>query len=308
MTKKKHKLHLRKEVLRIIPVFIFILFVGTALYINKKNLTKKEVPANEVLASNKLSKVKSKANLSDLKYINQFENMMEQRQKDNTIIYYAQIFKLNVPKALELAHKFTNNYKDENYLKSFIIGPTGIQNKTTPFKSFEAGAAYFARDIYRYPEKYGTSISEMRLDETPTKKVVAKDGNIYMNNGMTFEQYMGKISDLFGVDAATALAISYHEAGIKKSFLFTDCNNIGGHRGYDGWMRFTTLEAGVISHVLTIKAMQDNYNLDLNTIEGLAGLSGIYVNGRVSKPAESWLNKIQIFKREIYEQHLTSYK
>lgn len=306
MNKKRHKLRLRREIVKCIPVILIITALTIGLAINKSGGFSNEISHSNVLKSKNTNNSNKK--LSDLEYFKAFEKMMEKRQKDNTVIYYAQIFKLDVDKTLSIAHQYTNDYEDEEFNKNFIIGPNKVKNKLGSLKNFEAGVVYFVRDLYRYPERYGSSIAEIRTDETPTLKVKSKDGNIYMDNGLTFEQYVGKICDLFEIDKATILAISYQEAGIKTSNLFKNSNNIGGHRGYDGWMKYTTLEAGVIAHVISIKAMQDNYNLDLTTEAGLTGLSGIYVNGNPNKPQPSWIEKVSIFKRQINEKDLFTIK
>ncbi len=302
MNKKRHKLRLRKQVIACLPILFLLMVVTVGLVINKYS-SKNEVGNSKLLSSNNNMK-----NFSDLEYFKKIDDIIEKRQKDNTVIYYAQAFKLDVDKTLSIVHQYTNNYEDAEFNKTFVIGPKKIKDKMGSFKSFEAGVVYFVRDAYRYPERYGSSIEELRTSEEPTTKTVSKDGNIYMNNGLTFEQYLGKICDLFEMDKATILAISYQEAGIKTSNLFKNSNNIGGYRGYAGWMKFTTLEAGVIAHVISIKAMQDNYDLDLTTDVGLAGLSGIYVNGNTSKPQQTWIEKVSIFKRQINEKDLFTVK
>lgn len=306
MNKKRHKLRLRKQVVMCIPVLLIISILTTGFIVNKSGILSNEISKSTILSSNK--KNSDGKQLSDLEYFKSFREILEKRQKDNTVIYYAQTFKLDVDKTLSIAHSYTNNYENEEFKKNFIIGPASVKKKLGSLNSFEAGVVYFVRDLYRYPEKYGSSIAEIRTDENPILKHKSKDGNIYMDNGLTFEQYVGKISDLFGIDKATVLAISYQEAGIKTSGLFKNSNNIGGHRGYDGWMKYTTLEAGVIAHVISIKAMQDNYDLDLTTPEGIAALSGVYVNGNVEKPKQSWIEKVSIFKEQIIEKDLFKVK
>lgn len=301
MMKKRHKLRLRKQVIICIPVAISIMILTIGLLINKNN-TFSEIKQNNNLTSQ--NKINDGLKISDLSFIKDFNKMVEQRKKDNTIIYYAQLFKLDIDKTLELAHNYTNNFENSEYQTHNVIGPDKVKQKVGSFSSFEAGVAYFARDLYRYPEKYGLTISDIRLDETPTLKEVSTDGNIYMNNGLTFEQYLGKICDLFNMDKELVLAISYHEAGIKTSNLFKNSNNIGGHRGYAGWMKFTTLEAGIIAHVLAVKAIVDNYNIDVTSENGIAELSSVYVNGHAGNPSYFWAEKITYYMEAIEEKDL----
>ncbi len=305
MNKKRHKLRLRKKVIKTIPIILLIIVLVIGLVIKSYSVLSNEVTKSDVESAKTYT---DSTTLSEMLQIEKIVNVIEKNQKDNIVTYYAETFKLDINKTLEIVHKYTDTYQGEEYNKTFVIGPEMVKKKLGSFNSFEAGVVYFVRDLYRYPEKYGSSISEIRTDETPTLKTKSADGNIYMDNGLTFEQYVGKISDLFGIDKATVLAISYQETGIKSSTLFKYSNNIGGHRGYNGWMKFTTLEAGVISHILSIKSMVDNFSLDLTTEAGLSGISGIYVNGNISKPQASWIEKVTIFKKQINEKDLFSIK
>lgn len=303
MNEKRQKLRLRKHVIYCIPIVLLLALLTISIIVNKSGVLANKVTIKENLSATKIDDDPNNTfKLSDLKYIKEFTEYMEKRQKDNTIIYYAQIHKLDVDKTLQLAYKYTNTYEDEEFNKTFVIGPKKVKDKAGSFKSFEAGVAYFTRDLYRYPEKYGKTIYEMRLDESPTLKKVAKDGEIYMDNGLTYEQYMGKICDLFEVDKAFVLAIARLESGNGSSYLFTAKNNIGGHRGLGGtWKTYTTLEAGVLSHVLTIKTIATNSGVDIKEVtdEEIAIISGKYVNGKVSNPSPSWTTKVTNLKKNI---------
>ena len=310
MNIKRHKLRLRKKVIKYIPVILLLLILSIVAIINGSKALASEITAKPVEASTPKKDNSYGKKLSDYINLNSFNETIEKRQKDNTVIYYANVFKLNIDKTLELAHKFTNDFEDEQFNKTFVIGPKKVKNKLGSFKNFEAGVVYFVRDLYRYPEKYGSSINEIRTSESPTLKTKAKDGNIYMDNGLTFEQYIGKISDLFEIDKSVVLAISYHEAGVKTSNLFVNKNNIGGHRGYGGWMSYTTLEAGVIAHVLSVKAIAEKNGVDSKEIDAreIAAISGVYVNGTATKPAPAWTEKVTYFENQINSKDLFTIK
>jgi hypothetical protein len=83
-----------------------------------------------------------------------------------------------------------------------------------------------------------------------------------LKNGMTYEQFLAKICDLYGINKVFALAIVYEESGIMSSSLFNYSNNMGGLRGNGGWLSFPSLEAGTISYVFTLKNLLDRYNVD----------------------------------------------
>lgn len=305
MTTKRPKLRLRKQVLICLPIIILLITLVTGLAINKNKYFSKEINKNNQMAN---ANIEDGPNLSDLEYIKEFTKMIENRQKDNTVIYYAENFKLDIDKTLEIAHRLTDNYENKEYQKTNVIANKTLAKKIGSFKSFEAGVVYFVRDLYRYPERYGSSINEIRLDETPTTKRNIKNGVIYMDNGLTFEQYLGKICDLFEIDKSIALAIVHEETGVMTSALFNKSNNIGGQRGYDGWMRFTTLEAGVISHVVSLKALTDKYNIDMKSPNAVAKLSGIYVKGNINSYSDSWTGKVLFFKNKIDQKDLFTIK
>lgn len=307
MKQKKTKLRLRKQVIICIPIVLLIIVLTIGMFINKDKSYSSEVEKNEEITSEKI--ITDGKNLSEVKYIKEFNKIIEQRQKDNTIIYYASKFKLNINKTLEIAHNLTNNYENEQYLNTNVIAPVSIANRIGSFNSFEAGVVYFARDLYRYPEKYGSSIAEIRLDETATINDTVNNEIIYMDNGLTFSQYLGKICDLYGVDKSIALAIVYEESGIMTSGLFKYNNNISGMRGYAGWMNFTTLEAGIISHVIGLKAIIDNYSIDMNDPNAVYTLSAIYVHGNPGAGiSESWSSKVLHFKEKIEQEDLFTIK
>lgn len=312
MKTNKNRLRLRKQVIYLLPVVILLTLLSLTLIISNHKLTNKVVN-QENLATNKIDDLAANSNfqLSDLKYIQEFYKFVEERQKDNTVIYYASIFKLDIDKTLQIAYKYTNNFEDEEFNKNFVIGPKSIKKSKGSFPSFEAGVAYFVRDLYRYPERYGSSIYEIRLDESPTIKTKDKKGNLIMDNGLTFEQYVGHICNLFEVDPAFTLAIINLESGYQSSYLFTNKNNVGGHRGIGGtWKTYTTLEAGVLAHVLSVKNIADKNNIDAKemTDEEIYAFSGTYVTGSAAKPSSSWTGKVTKIKENISKKDLFTIK
>lgn len=312
MKTNKNRLRLRKQVIYLLPVVILLTLLSLTLIISNHKLTNKVVN-QENLATQKIDDLTTSSNfqLSDLKYFQEFYKFVEKRQKDNTVIYYASIFKLDIDKTLQIAYKYTNNFEDEEFNKNFVIGPKSIKKSKGSFPSFEAGVAYFARDLYRYPERYGSSIYEIRLDESPTIKKKDKKGNIIMDNGLTFEQYVGHICSLYEVDPAFTLAIINLESGYQSSYLFTNKNNVGGHRGIGGtWKTYTTLEAGVLAHVLSVKNIADKNNIDAKemTDEEIYAFSGTYVTGSAAKPSSSWTGKVTKIKENISKKDLFTIK
>jgi len=316
MNYKKHKLRLRKPFIVAFPIIGIVIILGLILAINtshsfKNEISKEEWTAEKIEVNDTTNNDEDDPDLniethyiSENKYILALNKMVATRQKDNTIIYYAQKFHLNVDKTLEIAHTLTNNYEDEEYNQNYIIAPSSLKQKLSSFQNFEAGVVYFVKNLYSYPEYYGVTIEEMRIDENPDTDHNIIDGTIYMDNGLTFAQYLGHICDLFGVEKSIALAIVYEESGIMTSNLFNNKNNIGGQKGYTGWMTFNSLEAGVISFVISLNAMITNNNIDMTSSDAIYTLSGIYVNGNLSNPSTSWTEKVTYFQQKIEEKDL----
>lgn len=302
MMEKRHKLRLRKQVIMAVPIAL-ILFVCLFCFI----LHTYKLEENVVKTPNELEaglNIKDRTSL-DYAVVYQVENAMKNRQRDNTVIYYAQKFKLNVDKTIELVHTYTENYTKDSWLKNYVIGPENVVAAfVNPFTSEEAGIMYFVRDVYRYPEKYGSSLEEIRASNEKDEEKTIINGKVYLQNGLTYEEYLGYVCDMFGVDKTTALAISYLETGYLKSGLFMYDNNVGGQRGYAGWMEYPTLEAGIIGHVTALRAMLNNYEIDLTSENAIAELSSIYVNGHPNNPSSHWTEKVTIIKRNIEQKDL----
>lgn len=313
MEEKKTKLRLKKQVIYLLPIVIFLSILSITLIIKESNVLTHEVSNQQNLSTQIIEDVEVNNNfkLTDLKYIQEFEKIFEKAKKDNTVRYYANIFKLDVDKTLELAHKYTNNYEDPEFNKTFVIGPSKVKKNKTGFLNFEAGVAYFVRDLYRYPERYGSSIYQIRLDDTPTIKQKNKNGKLIMDNGLTFEQYVGYLCNLYEIDPAFTLAIINLESGYQSSYLFTNKNNVGGHRGIGGtWKSYTTLEAGVLAHVLSVKNIADQNKIDSKemTNEEIYAFSGTYVTGSAKKPSSSWTGKVTKIKENISKKDLFTIK
>ena len=302
MVERRHKLRLRKQVVIAFPIalILFICMFCFILHTHKLNENIVKTPDELEAGLN----IKDRNSL-DYAFVYQVESAIKNRQRDNTVIYYAQKFKLHVDKTIELVHSFTENYTNEVWKENYIIGPEKVVNAfVDPFSSEEAGIIYFVRDLYRYPEKYGSSLEEIRASNEKEEDKIITEGTVYLQNGLTYEQYLGRICDLFGVDKSTALAISYLETGYLKSGLFQYDNNVGGQRGYAGWMEYPTLEAGIIGHVTALRAMLNNYEIDLSSENAIADLSSIYVNGHPNNPSPHWTEKVTIIKRNIEQKDL----
>lgn len=301
--KIKHKrLRLRKQVIYSIPIAVIIAVLSIVLISSQNKMSSTSLENNTKLEDS--LEVDDVVLQKDFEYLNFIDKYLDERMLDNTVIYYAKKFSLNVDKTLELARYYTNDYKSEQFNTTFVIGPESVQLEEGPFNNAETGIAYFVRRLYSSPSKYGTTPEELGKVYDIVKPSNNIDGTVYLDNGMTFEQYMGKICDLFELDKETALAITYLESGYLSSRLFINANNIGGQRDSAGWLRFPTLEAGIIAHVITIKSLLAKYSIDISSDEGILQLSSVYVNGYYGTPVESWASKVIVLRDQIKEKNL----
>ena len=310
MSRKRTRLRLRKHILISVPLALLVSFLAATYILSQNTALAREVEKKDTLANNTIEvPIEYDENkmslLSDNIYIEELTKRVSEIKKDQMIEYYAGLYNLNTDRAVELARYWTDNYRSDLYTSTYIISTPYYMPATGSITSEEAGIIFYVKDLYTYPERYGSSIPEMRISEVPrTERTYDAYGNIIMSNGMTFEQYVGYISDLFGVDKTTVLAISYHEAGVKTSNLFQNKNNIGGHKGLNGWKSFMTLEAGIIGHVLSVRNISARAGGNLTTYEGLTAFSSIYVNGHAGNPSQHWTDKVTYFRNQINSKDL----
>lgn len=291
---KKTKRKLRKWVMISFPVAVLIAVFTIIAIINKTNSLAQVVTTPEVSSENLINENDDNPGfLSQNTFVTDLSKNINKRKLDNTIIFYATKFKLNVAKVVEIARSLTNNYEDELYKQTFIIATSNIRSSFGPYTNAESGAVEFVRELYRYPEKFGYSIPEIRAsEEVSNSRRYNESGHILLDNGLTFEQFLAKMCEIYNVDKTLALAIVYEESGRMTSGLFSISNNIGGQRGYAGWLQYPTLEAGVIGFVVSLNNMGERYQIDVSTPSSAYALSSIYVSGHVGSPSDSWTGKI----------------
>ena len=299
------RMKLRKQFVFAIPIFLIITIISLAIVLtNRRSYSATVAKPDEQQAPNIINNVSGVNLLTDNRYIKNLGNYIDNRQKDNTIKYYASKFNLDTNKVLEIARKITNDYTSEDFLKTNVIGDSKVIDKVGSFNSFEAGVVYFARDIYRHPKRYGTTDEEIIISyDVHTERNIV-DKKIMMSNGMTFEQYYGKIADLYNIDKATALAMVYLESGRMKSRLFVNKNNIGGMRSGSTWLSFPTLEAGIIAHVMTIRSISNKHGFDITDPDGVLKFSGVYVNGSTANPSEKWTSDVLNIREKLIEKNV----
>lgn len=298
------RIRLRKQFVIAIPIFLIVTIVSLAIVLTNRRSYSATIDKPSEQASNIVGNNSGANLLTDNRYIKNLGNYIDNRQKDNTIKYYASKFNLDTDKVLAIARKITNDYTNEDFLKTNVIGGSKIIEKVGSFNSFEAGVVYFARDIYRHPKSYGTTDEEIIISDYVNTERNIVDKKIMMSNGMTFEQYYGKIADLYNIDKATALAMVYLESGRMKSRLFVNKNNIGGMRSGGTWLSYPTLEAGIIAHVMTIRSISNKHNFDITDPDGVLKFSGVYVNGSTANPSEKWTSDVLNIREKLIEKNV----
>ena len=294
--KKKSSLKLRKGVLISIPIALLLAVLVGVLIVNNRKANLKTAKKVEVKSEKFIDDSMNENNrrFSDTEFIKNYVEFKNKRLIDNTIAYYADQFHLDKAKVVEVARRLTNNYEREDYLTNFSIKPGDGS-----FSSYEAGIVYFVRYLYRNPGNYGTNSVEIgdRGIVTTSNNIV--DGHIRLDNGLTYEQFLGKIADMYGVNKTLALAIVYEESGIMTSSLFRYSNNMGGLRGGSGWLKFPSLEAGTICYIFTLKNLLERSGLDSNQTSSVYAISGIYVHGNAADPSPDWSGKVLNFMNRI---------
>jgi len=298
----KPKLHLRKQIIYAIPlsislalfIFLFIAKINRNTHVELRSLNVNLTSSNEIQAP------------LDLSFLDEYNEKLKLRKIDNTVGFYAQRFKLDTKKAIALARELTNNYTDEKYLQTYTI--TNNPNSTEINPNQEAGIIRFIKILNSYPETFGLEWEDIHVsDERDTVRVRNEKGQIIMKNGMTFEQYVAKISNIFEMDPVLSLAIIYNESGRCRSPLFINNNNVAGMKSIDGWAKYTTLESGVISYLYNLNIILNKYQFDTNTEEGLMNLSAVYVNGDINTPSLTWYDTTSKIMNELRESDLLKY-
>ena len=290
-------LKLRRWVLISIPIALLLTLVISILLVNNKkaNLetsTKIETKSENVIS---LDGIDDKSgSISEQEIIKDFVDFRNKRKLDNTIAYYAEQFHLDANKVVEVARQMTNNYESDEFKNNNTIKPGDGK-----FSSMEAGIVYFVRYLYRNPILYGTTSAEIGDRGIVTTSNEKVDGHIRLANGLTYEQFLGKIADMYGVNKTLALAIVYEESGIMTSSLFRNSNNMGGLRGGSGWLKFPSLEAGTICYIFTLKNLLDRSGLDSYQQSSVYAISGIYVHGNAAVPSPDWSGKVLNFMNRI---------
>lgn len=212
-------------------------------------------------------------------------------KKDNTsseydkyLKEYAGYYNLDSEKVVEFARNVTEDYKlDLNDLMTRKYSDT-IEGKSMLF------VYYLSKDKLVNPLKnYGLSKSYF----TVSSKIRTLGKDLMLDSGLTYSQFLGKVSDNLNVDKYYLLAISYLETGRVTSSLALRKNNFGGLRGSGEYYTYPSPEMGIIAFCLNLKGYE-KYNFS-NIYE----LSGVYTHGNKNNPSSTWVSSVRKYYNEI---------
>ena len=215
----------------------------------------------------------------------------ESLQEKDSILYeeylreYSVYYNLNSDKVVEFAKNITNDF--ELNLKDFIKTSYDLDLKETVSMLFVYNLQ--KDNLVNKLSNYGLNKSYFKESYNITK--MSRD--LILRNGLSFSQFLGKISDLLDVNKYYALSISYLETGKVTSSLALNKNNFGGMRVSGEYLSYISPEAGIISFCLNLKGYE---KFGLKSLEEL---SGKYVNGNVNKVSYTWINNVKRYYNNI---------
>ncbi len=259
------KRRIQKKLLNL--MFVLIIFGVICVYKFDKQENKFESGVS-LLANEELIKKKDSNDSNYDKYLKE----------------YAKYYNLDTEKVVSFARNITNDYSKD--LNDFLPRKyaESIEGKSMLF------VYYLSRDKLISPLKdYG--LSKNHFVVSSKKSTMGKD--LILDNGLSFSQFLGKVSDNLNVNKYYLLAISYLETGRVTSSLALNKNNFGGLRGRGEYYSYPSPEVGIIAFVLNLKGYE-KYNFT-----DIYQLSGVYTHGNKNNPSYTWVNSVHKYYNEI---------
>lgn len=214
---------------------------------------------------------------------------------------YAKFFKIDPILAEEIAKYYTNSFHNEEYLRTFNIGPTIIGGEQRSYPNAEAGVIAFVRCLYQKPSLFLDAFREMNMESFYCTQLSVEQRNallpiymgesddfvrelittpddmwLYEESELTQKQFMAYVAGVFETDPYIAAAINYAEMGeLRKDEGVPRKNNYGNYRSSGEFYTYPSKEAGIIDHVIRIMMKQG----DLSVVDFVTTKSGAYVHG-----------------------------
>lgn len=210
---------------------------------------------------------------------------------DEYLEEYSLYFNLDSKKVIEIAKAMTNNYS-KPYID--VIG-----NYLYTLDDDEEFAMLFTYLLSRDELVY-------KLDgfETTKEALIVSDEVITtdpeklltLRTGESFGEYVGRISELLGMDKSYALAIAYTISSVENKPGFNENNNFDGLVDENGeFVKYASPEAGIVAFLINLKQYEEK------NVNSLEELSGLYLNHQRDLPDADWVKCVQFFHKVISE-------
>lgn len=205
---------------------------------------------------------------------------------ENYLQEYCSYFNLNSEKVVSLARSLTNNFAND-----VIIS---VGNKELISDSNETLAMFLVWDLYMNSSDYSLTREELTVSNEISHLKYDEEGNIILRNGLTFSQFMGKVSDSIEGDKCFALAVSNFESKKQSSAQSIEKNNFAGWRHDEEYLTFRSPEAGIIYHCIMLEKKCNSWDY-----ANLYEFSGIYTQKDKTKPNYTWVENVLEFQNII---------
>ncbi len=214
-----------------------------------------------------------------LKEINKSIEEVKINENENYLKEYSNYFNLDSEKVIEIAKTLTNNFEND-----VIIS---IGNKKVTSSNSETMAMFLVWDLYKNSSDYGLTKEELTTSDEISHLKYDEEGKIILRNGLTFSEFMGKVSDSIESDRCFNLAVSNFESDEQTNSQSIEKNNFGGWRyTEEEYLTNISPEAGVIQHCMNIEKLR------LRKHDNLSEFSGIYTLNDKKSPNPEWVSNV----------------
>ena len=195
---------------------------------------------------------------------------------------YSNYFNFDSEKVIEIAKTLTNNFEND-----VIIS---IGNKKVTSSNPETMAIFLVWDLYKNSSDYGLTKEELTTSDEISHLKYDEEGKIILRNGLTFSEFMGKVSDSIESDRCFNLAVSNFESDEQTNSQSIEKNNFGGWRYDKEYLTFPSPEAGIIYHSMMLEKKRNTWDY-----ANLSEFSGIYTQNDKTLPNIEWVNNVTSF-------------
>lgn len=244
--------------------------------INEQTITEENVSIKE---TNESEMVEEKnVTIVPIVIIEEPEIIVEEQisPEQQLIEEFCNAYNINSEIAYKIAIDKTNNFTDDEYLKTFNVKGTKLGGIERSYQTKEQGLLLFVRNLAQIPSTFGVTKEEIMNE------------NIYENPN-TYENITKRYSEIMGMDPSLVLAIMYNESAIFKSDMFLYMNNPGGLKNGNYFWNFKSKEEGIIETVITI------YKLFYGKNYSIGEMGSIYC----PEGTNEWINDVSYFYNQI---------